>query len=173
MPTSTSLTPAQIRAGRALVNWNQQQLADAAELSLSSVRDYENERRGGEIGGLSAIRRALENEGVRFLAGDARDGPGVRLNGRIPSVLRRPTKLNEHGALLIPIQWQGKNYELFVHRDTLEDLGEFAFDEEPSEQAYVGVFDRHRAAILSAAMFVIETGRVGRDQRVHIGAEDV
>src|SRR5687768_6186912 len=90
-----SLTPAQIRAGRALIDWSQQQLADAAELSLSSVRDYENERRGGVVGGLGAIRRALENEGVRFLAGDAQEGPGVRLGGRVPSVLRRPTRLNE------------------------------------------------------------------------------
>ena len=137
------------------------------------MRDYENERRGGEIGSLSAIRRALENQGGRFLAGDALDGPGVRLHGRIPSVLRRPTKLNEHGALLIHIQWQGKNYELFVHQETLEDLGKFALNEAPSEQAYGGVLDRHRAAILSAAMFVIEAGRVGRDQRVHIGIEDV
>src|SRR5690349_21698786 len=99
--SKTPLIPAQIRAGRALINWSQQQLADAAGLSLSSIRDYENERRGGIVGGLGAIKNALENEGIAFLVGDENEGPGVRLSGRFPNVLRRPTSLNEHDALLI------------------------------------------------------------------------
>ncbi len=170
MPSVTQipLIPAQIRAGRALLDWNQQKLADAAKLSLSSVRDYESERRGGVVGGLGAIRRALENEGVVFLSGDTNEGPGVRLTGRIPSVLRRPTKLSDHDALIVPIVWHGQTFELFVHREVLEDLGSVSGDREPTDSEYVELFDQHRAAILAAAARAIDAKQVAPDRRVHL-----
>lgn len=62
-----SIIPAQIRAARSLVNWSQQQLADAAEVAISSVRDIEGERRAGEVGTVSNVRLALENAGVEFI----------------------------------------------------------------------------------------------------------
>jgi transcriptional regulator with XRE-family HTH domain len=58
------ITPAQIRAGRALLGWSQEQLATAAEVTLSTVRDIESETRLADTGAAAAIRRALRNEGV-------------------------------------------------------------------------------------------------------------
>jgi transcriptional regulator with XRE-family HTH domain len=165
----TPLIPAQIRAGRALVNWSQQQLAEAASLSLSSVRDYENERRGGIVGGLSAIKTALENQGVAFLTGDENDGPGVRMSGRFPQILRKPTSLN-NDALLIPLVWRGKAYELYVHREVLDDLAGNA--DEPPDSKYGEIFENYRATILLKATEAIEAGRVAPDRRVHLVAGD-
>lgn len=78
--TEDILTPAQCRAGRALVDMNQQTLADLCELSRLSINKFE----GGmplKQKHLIAIRAALEVEGVVFI-GEGRYGRGVRLRER-------------------------------------------------------------------------------------------
>lgn len=54
-------------------------------MAISSVRDIEGERRAGEVGTVSNVRRALENEWVEFLPGTSEYGPGVRLVGDRPN----------------------------------------------------------------------------------------
>lgn len=76
------LTPEQSRAARGLLDWSQQQLADAAQVGLSTVRDFEKGRRTPVSANLIAIRSALEAAGVDLLPagpyqGDG--GPGARL----------------------------------------------------------------------------------------------
>jgi transcriptional regulator with XRE-family HTH domain len=60
------LTPAQSRAARALVDWSQDRLAGASNLSESTIRDFEKGRRVPATNNLAAIRRALEAAGVEF-----------------------------------------------------------------------------------------------------------
>jgi transcriptional regulator with XRE-family HTH domain len=60
------LTPAQSRAARALVDWSQDKLAGASNLSESTIRDFEKGRRVPATNNLAAIRRALEAAGVEF-----------------------------------------------------------------------------------------------------------
>lgn len=74
-----TLSPAQIRAARGLADWSQDQLAAAAKVSNSTVRDFEAGRRTPLAANLAAIRTALEAAGVEFTNGDA---PGVRLRPR-------------------------------------------------------------------------------------------
>lgn len=74
------MTPAQCRAGRALLDMTQPMLAAAAGLGLSTVVDFEKSRRTVSEESQAAIRRALESAGVEFTNGNQ---PGVRLgNGR-------------------------------------------------------------------------------------------
>lgn len=75
------MTPAQSRAARGLLDWSQTALAQAANLSESTVRDFEKGRRVPSINNLAAIKRALEDAGVIFQdAGQTIDGgAGVRL----------------------------------------------------------------------------------------------
>jgi len=164
------LTPSQIRAGRALLDWSQEQLAEAAGVGLSTVRDYEKERRGGAIGALNAICRALENRGIVFLASEGDYGPGVRLIAKMPNVLRRPAKLGRWDALLILVEWRGREIEVFVPQEVLDDLGRFR--ETHSDAEYVALFETHRAAILNAAAAAIDAGRVTPDHRVHLKHND-
>jgi transcriptional regulator with XRE-family HTH domain len=72
------IIPAQSRAARALIEWSQEELAANANLSLSTIRDFEKSRRLPHVNNLAAIRRALEDAGVVFIAENG-DGPGVRL----------------------------------------------------------------------------------------------
>jgi transcriptional regulator with XRE-family HTH domain len=69
----------QCRAGRALLQWSQTQLAEAAGVGLSTVNDFEIEKRESRSNNLSAIRRALEDAGIEFIAARNGKGVGVRL----------------------------------------------------------------------------------------------
>ncbi|MBZ9760334.1 helix-turn-helix domain-containing protein [Mesorhizobium sp. CA8] len=72
------MQPAQSRAGRGLIAWSQGQLAEAAGVSLSTVRDFEAGRRIPIANNMAAIRAALEGAGVVLI--EANDhGAGVML----------------------------------------------------------------------------------------------
>jgi transcriptional regulator with XRE-family HTH domain len=173
MPEDPPITPSQIRAGRALANWSQDELAEAASVSLSTVRDYEKERRGDilAVGGLKAIRQALENQGVDFVRSEGDFGPGVRLRAVIPNVLRWPTKLGRFESLLIPVEWRGQEVEVFVPHEVLNDLG--SYRKSQPENEYVRLFERYRTVILTAAATAIDAGRVENDKRVHLTLDDI
>ncbi len=55
----TIVIPAQIRAARALIDWSQDELAKAAEVALTSVRDLESQKRSADSGIAMAVRRTL------------------------------------------------------------------------------------------------------------------
>ena len=73
-----SITPAQLRAARGVLNWSQEDLAAAAKLGRRTVAAAELGERPGMRGStLLKLRGALEDAGVIF----TRDG-GVRLAPR-------------------------------------------------------------------------------------------
>jgi predicted transcriptional regulator len=75
------ITPRQIRAARQLVGWKQQDLADAADLSVAVIKDLERGKRDPRTSTMTAIERAFLRAGLTFLeVGDTRDGGrGIRL----------------------------------------------------------------------------------------------
>lgn len=72
------LTGEQIRAARALLRWDQKQLAAAAGISVPTVKRLERivGRVSAYSGTVEAIEQALEAAGIDIIDGD---GPGVRL----------------------------------------------------------------------------------------------
>jgi len=71
------MTPAQCRAARALIEMTQGQLAERADVGLSTVVDFEKERRKVAEPSIAAIRTALEGQGIEFIENGK--GPGVRM----------------------------------------------------------------------------------------------
>jgi transcriptional regulator with XRE-family HTH domain len=142
----SAIIPAQIRAARSLLNWSQDDLAKAADVALTSVRDIEREKRAGESGTVTSVRRALENEGVEFLPGTADHGPGVRLVGNRPNLIRRPTVVTMWEGMPIEVQFKGKNFHAFISYEVLEDLGRLT-RKEPDE-VYFRIFETNKGAIL-------------------------
>jgi hypothetical protein len=72
------MMPAHCRSARALLDWTKPKLAEAARLGLSTVVDFERNRRIVSAEAVQAIRRALESAGVEFIAENG-GGAGVRL----------------------------------------------------------------------------------------------
>ncbi len=66
---SVLMTPEQCRAARAWLEWPQDQLAKAANVGVSTVRDFEAGRREPTRNNLAAMKVALENGGVSFVDG--------------------------------------------------------------------------------------------------------
>jgi DNA-binding transcriptional regulator YiaG len=62
------MTPAQCRAARALLNWNQDELAAAAQVSAVTIRNFENEKSSPQRASLAMMRSAFESAGVEFIA---------------------------------------------------------------------------------------------------------
>ena len=70
------LSPAQIKAARALLEWTQADLAGRSELSKTALVNIEGGKSDPRASTLARIERVLEEAGIEFTNGDA---PGVRL----------------------------------------------------------------------------------------------
>lgn len=75
------MNPAQCRAARALLDISQAELATAAKVGLSTVRNFEAGRSTPVQNNLDAIVRVLEERGALFIEQNGA-GPGVRLRDR-------------------------------------------------------------------------------------------
>ena len=68
------ISPAQCRAARALLGWNQDKLAAKVGVAVKTIRSFESGRRKPLGITRAAIRQALEQAGIEFLSDD-----GLRL----------------------------------------------------------------------------------------------
>jgi transcriptional regulator with XRE-family HTH domain len=72
------ITPSQCRAARALIDWSQQRLSEAANVGNATIRNFEGGKSSPTRATLDVLRRALEAAGVEFIAENG-GGAGVRL----------------------------------------------------------------------------------------------
>lgn len=72
------LSPEQCRAARGLLDWTQEELAERADVSRSTIRDFENGRHCLHPTTAAQVVAAFESGGAVLIpSGEA--GPGVRL----------------------------------------------------------------------------------------------
>jgi len=71
------MTPGQCRAARAFLDISQPELATAASVGVSTLRDFEAGRRTPMANNLKAIRAEFERRGVRFVDRDDSGSLGV------------------------------------------------------------------------------------------------
>jgi ribosome-binding protein aMBF1 (putative translation factor) len=72
------MSPEQCRAARGWLGWSQAGLAAKANVSLSTVRDFEKGRHAPIAATLAAMQRVLEAAGVEFID-EAEKPVGIRL----------------------------------------------------------------------------------------------
>lgn len=73
------ISAAQCRAARALLGWTQHKLATEAEVSRSTVADFERNARWPITNNLASLKNVLAQNGVIFVPEDNGSGAGVRL----------------------------------------------------------------------------------------------
>ncbi|WP_052513251.1 HNH endonuclease [Paracoccus sanguinis] len=69
----SSITPEDVRAARALLQWSQSDLAKASKVGVSTIADFEKAARTPIAANLQAIRRTLETAGISF----SPEGPAI------------------------------------------------------------------------------------------------
>jgi transcriptional regulator with XRE-family HTH domain len=84
---TTHMTPALVRAARAILKWSATELVARSGVSRSTINDYENGQsaqrpRGMNKASRAALARALYDAGIEFVGGDS---PGL--------IVRRPELL--------------------------------------------------------------------------------
>jgi hypothetical protein len=74
------ISTGQVRAARALLRWTAEDLANAAEVGVATIRRMEvlDGVPAGNVKTLIAIQQALEGAGIEFI-GNPDNSPGVRL----------------------------------------------------------------------------------------------
>ena len=79
----TILSSEVIRAARALLRWEQRDLAEASSISLPTIKRLELKPGilEAHTSTVAALTRALENAGIEFIDENG-GGPGVRLRKR-------------------------------------------------------------------------------------------
>lgn len=111
------MTPTQSRAARALLEWSQSDLAKKANLSESTIRDFEKGRRMPSPNNLAAMQHTLRGHGVILInEGEASPlgGEGVRFS-QDNSVFQLEDEfdqlLGEHSTLESVVDFLSKNIE--------------------------------------------------------------
>lgn len=75
------MTPAQCRAARGLLKWNQDDLAREAKVSVVTVRNFENEKSTPQRATLDVMGRCFEAAGLEFIPENG-GGAGIRFRER-------------------------------------------------------------------------------------------
>jgi transcriptional regulator with XRE-family HTH domain len=73
------LTPPQLRAARALLDWSREMLAERSGTSAETVKNFETRGSDPKRSTMVKWRSALAQSGVDFLDETDLEGPGVRL----------------------------------------------------------------------------------------------
>jgi transcriptional regulator with XRE-family HTH domain len=75
------LQVAQLRAARALLGWRQEDIAQAAKVSVATIRRIESQEGllTGYVSTLIKIQAAFEQAGIQFIDDDAIGGFGLRM----------------------------------------------------------------------------------------------
>ncbi len=166
------IIPAQIRAGRAYLNWSQGDLAKNADVGLSTIRDLESEKRATDTQTVARIYQALNNAGVEFIPGNAEGGPGVRMVANRPNLIRRPTFMQEREQLEFSVEHNGKAVTVLIISLVLDDLGGLNGNEK--EEVYLKTFEEHRGTILDAvALAILEPSNFDNYGKLRIRQKDI
>jgi transcriptional regulator with XRE-family HTH domain len=172
MPPASFATPAQIVAGRAMLGLSQEDLATAAKVSPSTLRDLEAGRRPADGDAARAVYRELDNRGLAFIPSDAAGGPGVRLASHRPTLLRLPTVVTKWEGVPLEIEFQGRPRVAFVSREALEDLDRIPGS--ATDAQLLATVERHRGRILEAAWrLIVDEKNLDKHGQVHIRTMDL
>jgi transcriptional regulator with XRE-family HTH domain len=84
----TNLLPEQCRAARALLDWDQRELARHSQVCQKTVADFERRRTTPQVRTLNDLREAFERAGIEFTHETEEQGPGLHMRSGFAPVTR-------------------------------------------------------------------------------------
>jgi DNA-binding XRE family transcriptional regulator len=148
----TSISAKQCAAARAMVGWSQDDLAKNAQVSRTTVANFEGSTRIEPARkNLLAIIASLEQAGVEFIPEDVDHGlgAGVRLRKlelEYSSMLRTSVR-GQGWDLVFPVRYKGQPCQVTVTREIIDDIARGNF---PTTDQQVKVVQNHLPQFLGA-----------------------
>jgi transcriptional regulator with XRE-family HTH domain len=170
-----TITAAQCRAARALLNWTQDQLADNAQVGRATVADFERNTRIGMMRqNMISITGALEAAGVAFIPEDGNSGMGSGVRFRKIELEYSTTLKPDGDGFILPVRYRGKPYSVVIERNLIDDIGMLDYHKDfrtPAER--LTVVQNHLPKILRAAEEkFVRDGDVAEADRVTLSRGD-
>lgn len=119
-----SISAAQCRAARALLDWTQEQLAENAQVARATIADFERNSRSPMRNNMVSIRSTLEAAGIELVEENG-GGVGVRFR-KIELEYSRNLKVDWDGVTF-RVRYRGKRYSVRVPRDVIDDLNRTSY----------------------------------------------
>lgn len=137
------LSAPQSRAGRALLDWSQEKLAQSAGVARATIVDFE---RGGRIpvrNNLVAIKNTLESAGIEFIA---ENGGGAGARFRKIELEFNPNIGADSDGITLRVRYRSQPYRIRIPSEIIEDLNGTTYDTaeqlKTAVQNHLGVYLR-------------------------------
>lgn len=114
-----TVSAAQCRAARGLLDWTQDQLAESARVARATIADFERNVRVPMRNNLASIRAALEVAGIAFVEENG-GGAGVRFR-KVELEYSRDFRADMDGVAL-RVRHRGKRYFITIPSEVIDDL---------------------------------------------------
>ena len=161
-----SISPAQCRAGRGLLDWTQDTLAKNAHISRTTVADFERNIRMPTKNNLISISFALEAKGVAFIAEEDDQGAGVRFRD-LKLEYTKTLRPEESGGLVWRVRYAGEDFSVIIPAEVIEDIDEdFNQFNDPTWEMQAKAVSNRLHVFLQVIEGEISAGRASKDNRV-------
>ena len=114
-----SISSAQCRAGRALLELTQEQLAEKARVARPTIADFERNARRPIDNNILSIIRAFETSGISFITEDDQCGVGVRFR-HVKLEYSKSLKLRGDDVV-IHAKYSGVPVDIIIPRELVDD----------------------------------------------------
>lgn len=165
-----TISAAQCRAARALLDWNQEHLAQAASVARATITDFERGLRLDLMRqNMISLETTLEAAGIEFLP-ETDDGVGAGVRRRKVELAFSKDARTLDGGLLFSLRFKGSPHRLYVTREALDDLGHLRA---AGDGERVRVAQGHLGQIMRIAELKLERGEYSDDGRVLLKSADL
>lgn len=160
------LNAAQCRAGRALLNWSQDELAMNAQVARTTVTEFESNYRTPMRQNLLAIQSAIEAAGIEFIT-DNGGGVGVRFR-KVEIEYSRNVKTDAH-KLMLKVRYRGHPYTVAIPYEIIDNMDRSNYK---TDKAFGKALERKFPIYLRAAEDKIVAGSISDRDYVWLTRED-
>jgi transcriptional regulator with XRE-family HTH domain len=162
-----TITPEQLRAARALLDWSQEDLEKVSHVAKKTIADFE---RGAQIPyrrTLSDLAEALEVAGIVFIPENG-GGAGVRRCAAIPRLSKRRISRFD-GLASFTMSYRGQEFRVRLPTEILDDMDR---TKHKTDAAFEHSFDQCVNKILLRAASAIDAGRASPARELLLEAAD-
>lgn len=163
-----SISAAQSRAARALLDWTQDQLAENAQVARATVADFERNARVPMRQNLVAIIATFEAAGVEFIAENG-GGAGVRFR-KVELEYSNAVTPDGGDGVCLSVRYRGTDYRALISREVLDDLDRTNYRTFSDRVLSV---QNHLPLLLRAIEEKLARGEAGRAKRLLIEHADL